>query len=186
MPLNSSKLIKEWTARYSGISLYLANSPAQSAAESGGTTPPTGFHSVIDSPERVSRVTPPTTTIRKIRPQQINNQTAMAPSPSLVATFPLVGEAVADMVRARSSAKAASGKVRLPPRNDNCGERADRSRPATSANGARQRGGGSWAARNIWLDQPSPSGACLRDCGSRIRESGAAPGSPEQRPGFAR
>src|SRR6516162_2748876 len=186
MPLNSSKLIKEWTARYSGISLYLANSPAQSAAESGGTTPTTGFHSVIDSPERVSRVTPPTTTIKKIRPQQINNQTAITPSPSLVATFPLVGDAVADMVRARSSTKSASGKVRPPPRNDNCDERAGRSRPATSANGAWQRGSGTWAVRDIWLGQPSPSGACLRDCGSRIRESGAARGSPAQRPAFAR
>src|SRR5271157_262170 len=81
MLLNSSKLIQEWTARYSGISLYLANTAAQSAAESGGTTPTTGFHSVIDRPDRVSRVMPPITTIRKIRPQQRNNQTATAPSP---------------------------------------------------------------------------------------------------------
>jgi hypothetical protein len=36
----------------------------------------TGFHSVIDRPESVSRVTPPTTTIRKINPQQRKSHTA--------------------------------------------------------------------------------------------------------------
>src|SRR6516225_8209086 len=80
MLLNSSKFIQKCTARYSGISLYLANSAAQSAAESGGTTPMTGFHSVIDSPESVSRVIPPTTTIRKINAQQANSHAATAPS----------------------------------------------------------------------------------------------------------
>src|ERR1700756_1445567 len=83
MVLNSSRLIAKWTARYSGISLYLANSAAQSAAESGGTTPTTGCHSVIDRPDRGSRVTPPTTTIRKIRAQQEKSQTATAPHPLL-------------------------------------------------------------------------------------------------------
>ena len=38
----------------------------------------TGFHSVIDSPDRVSRVMPPTTTIRKISPQQTNSHPATA------------------------------------------------------------------------------------------------------------
>src|SRR6516162_8378822 len=97
MPLNSSKLIKEWTARYSGISLYLANTAAQSAAESGGTTPTTGFHSVIDSPDRVSRVMPPTTTIRKISAQQANSQAATAPDLSSAAKLSTVGDAVAKM-----------------------------------------------------------------------------------------
>jgi hypothetical protein len=36
----------------------------------------TGFHWVIDRPERVSRVMPPTTTIRKINPQQRKSQAA--------------------------------------------------------------------------------------------------------------
>ena len=63
-------------ARYSGICWYFANSAAQSAADSGGTMPMTGFHSVIDRPERVSRVMPPTTTIRKIKPQQKNSHAA--------------------------------------------------------------------------------------------------------------
>jgi hypothetical protein len=35
------------------------------ASDIGGTTPESGFHSVIDSPEPVSRVAPPTTTMAK-------------------------------------------------------------------------------------------------------------------------
>src|SRR6266404_4085276 len=66
-------------SRYCGISLYLANSAAQSAGESGGRTPRTGFHSVIDKPERVSRVMPPITTIKKISAQQTNSHAAIAP-----------------------------------------------------------------------------------------------------------
>ena len=49
--------------RYCGVSRYLSNSTAQSPALSGGTTPVTGRHSVIESPEPVSRVAPPTATI---------------------------------------------------------------------------------------------------------------------------
>src|SRR5580693_10123037 len=63
-------------ARYSGICRYFANSAAQSASDSGGTIPMTGLHSVIDRPERVSRVMPPTTTIRKINPQQKKSHAA--------------------------------------------------------------------------------------------------------------
>src|SRR6266446_9327188 len=65
---------------YSGTSLYLANSAAQSAAERGGRIPTTGFHSVIDRPERVSRVMPPTTTIRAIIAQQTKSHAATGPS----------------------------------------------------------------------------------------------------------
>ena len=43
---------------------------------SGGTTPLTGFHSVIDSPDSVSRVIPPTTTIATISPATANSQRA--------------------------------------------------------------------------------------------------------------
>src|SRR5437588_9251543 len=85
MLLNSSKLIAKWTAWYSGICWYFANSAAQSAADSGGTMPMTGFHSVIDRPERVSRVKPPTTTIRKINPQQKKSHAATGRSPSFLA-----------------------------------------------------------------------------------------------------
>src|SRR5262245_51402676 len=80
MLLNSSRVIAKWTARYSGICWYFANSVAQSAEENGGTMPIIGFHSVIDSPDSVSRVTPPTTTIRKMRPQHRNSHAATGPS----------------------------------------------------------------------------------------------------------
>src|SRR5260370_16683621 len=72
-------------ARYSGICCYLANSAAQSAAENGGTMPMTGFHSVIDRPERVSRVIPPTTTIREIKPQQRKSHAATGRRPTSAA-----------------------------------------------------------------------------------------------------
>ena len=38
----------------------MANSPAHAASSIGGSAPVTGRHSVIDSPESVSRVAPPT------------------------------------------------------------------------------------------------------------------------------
>src|SRR5207244_10673460 len=44
----------------------------------GGRTPKTGFHSVIDRPERVSRVMPPITTITRISAQQTTSQAATA------------------------------------------------------------------------------------------------------------
>ncbi len=43
--------------------------------------PTTGFHSVIDRPERVSRVIPPITTNSKISVQQPNSQEATGPIP---------------------------------------------------------------------------------------------------------
>ena len=55
--------------------------PPSRTADSGGTMPTTGFHSVIDRPERVSRVIPPTTTITKIIAQQANSQTATWTAP---------------------------------------------------------------------------------------------------------
>ena len=42
--------------------------PATVASESGGSAPWIGFHDVIESPESVSRVKPPTITISAIRP----------------------------------------------------------------------------------------------------------------------
>src|SRR5271168_4903235 len=121
MLLNSSKLIAKWTAWYSGISLYLANTAAQSAAESGGTTPTTGFHSVIDRPESVSRVMPPTTTIRKINAQQTNSQAATTTSLSAAVALPTVGDAVAKMDTGSDPRKTDLGQVRMAHQNDNCG-----------------------------------------------------------------
>ena len=49
---------------YWGICWYLANASSQSACDSGGTVPTIGCHSVMERPEPVSRVAPPTLTIK--------------------------------------------------------------------------------------------------------------------------
>src|ERR1700758_2437978 len=72
---------------YCGMWRYFSNSAAQAAAESGGTMPATGCHSVIDSPDRVSRVMPPITTMQKIMPQQNSSQTATGRALVVVATL---------------------------------------------------------------------------------------------------
>src|SRR5215831_8415703 len=63
MVLNSSRLIPRLSRSYCGIVLYFANSACQSASPSGGMAPVTGFHSTIESPDSVSRVAPPTSTM---------------------------------------------------------------------------------------------------------------------------
>src|SRR5438094_2864211 len=85
MVLNWSRLIPEFINRYCGICWYLANSAAQADGESGGRIPTTGSHSVIDRPERVSRVIPPITTMTKIMPQQNSSQMAIGRNPGAVA-----------------------------------------------------------------------------------------------------
>ena len=54
------------SSRYCGIAWYLLNSACQALSDSGGSAPVIGFHSVIDRPDSVSRVAPPTTSVRKI------------------------------------------------------------------------------------------------------------------------
>src|SRR5436190_20997651 len=93
-------------ARYSGICRYFTNSAAQSAANSGGRMPVTGFHSVIDRPERVSRVMPPTTTIRKINPQQKKSHTATGRRPTSAAALgatPEFAMPAVELAKAQSS-----------------------------------------------------------------------------------
>src|SRR6266404_6246113 len=124
MLLNSSKVIAKWTIRYSGTCLYFANSADQSAAESGGTMPMTGFHSVMERPERASRVMPPITTIRAIIAQQPKSHAATGPS--LFFACPLIalpGRAVVAVVidKARSFEIPTSGKVRPALGGDKCG-----------------------------------------------------------------
>src|SRR5712691_878946 len=136
MLLNSSKVIAKWTTRYSGICLYFANSTAQSAAESGGTMPMTGFHSVMERPERVSRVMPPTTTIRAIIAQQRKSHAATGAS--LFFACPLIASperAVVAVVidKARSLEIPISGKVRPPLGGDKCGGGAPSAREGGSS-----------------------------------------------------
>src|SRR5437899_901045 len=76
MRLNSASAIALLTWRNSGVSRYLANACSQSPSDNGGHVPTIGCHSVIDSPECVKRVMPPTTTIAKTSAQHISNQPA--------------------------------------------------------------------------------------------------------------
>ena len=66
------------TWAYCGIALYFSKASFQSAADIGGRAPMIGFHSVIDRPDPVSRVTPPTTTMQNTRAAQANSQVATA------------------------------------------------------------------------------------------------------------
>ncbi len=57
-------------SRYCGLSRYLSNSAAHWVSFRGGTAPVTGRHSVMERPESVSRVRPPTTIIAITREEQ--------------------------------------------------------------------------------------------------------------------
>ena len=61
--LNSLKVIDELINLYSGISLYKEKLKIQSSLVIGGKIPENKSHLVIDRPESVSLVKPPTTII---------------------------------------------------------------------------------------------------------------------------
>jgi hypothetical protein len=61
---------------YCGVARYLANS-ASHAAWVRGRAPLTGFHSVIDTPDSVRRVMPPTTTMPTTMAATTHNQRAI-------------------------------------------------------------------------------------------------------------
>ena len=58
--------------------LYLSNSACQAVSLTGGTTPVTGFHSTIESPDSVSRVAPPTIKVTTISAATVHNHSPMA------------------------------------------------------------------------------------------------------------
>src|SRR5688572_5789929 len=60
---------------YCGMRRYFSNSAAQAASVRGGIAPVTGFHSVIDSPDPVNRVAPPTATIATTSAASTKTQT---------------------------------------------------------------------------------------------------------------
>jgi hypothetical protein len=59
---------------YSGICLYRENALSQSFKDIGGNTPEIKFHLVIDNPESVNLVNPPTKIIEATRKVINNNQ----------------------------------------------------------------------------------------------------------------
>ena len=66
--------LRSW---YCGLARYFPNSSAQLCAESGGSAPVIGFHSVIERPEPVNRVAPPTTTMTKTSAATDQSQSRM-------------------------------------------------------------------------------------------------------------
>src|SRR5260370_5999233 len=81
MFLNSARFIPVLSSRYCGICWYFPNSVIQAASDSGGTTPVTGCHSVIDRPDRVRRVMPPVPNLANISAPQPNNHNTTARFP---------------------------------------------------------------------------------------------------------
>src|ERR1700722_8483817 len=64
------------TSLYWVVAWYFWKATAQPWFPSGGGTPISGFHPVMKSPERVSRVAPPTTTRPKTTAAVANSQIA--------------------------------------------------------------------------------------------------------------
>ena len=62
----------------SGVTRYFSHSTAHCSSPIGGKIPLTGSHSVILSPDSVNRVTPPTTTMKNTRPEEMYNHLATA------------------------------------------------------------------------------------------------------------
>src|SRR5207342_2271926 len=65
--LKSARVMPLLTRSYCGLALYWSNWACHSAAPIGGKVPEIGSQRVIDRPDSVSRVMPPTITIRKIK-----------------------------------------------------------------------------------------------------------------------
>src|SRR6266567_8088916 len=70
------------TWRNSGVARYREKALFQSASFMGGSVPMIGCHSVIDRPEWVNRVTPPTTTIANTSAQHRSSHAAIARAPA--------------------------------------------------------------------------------------------------------
>ena len=62
---------------YSGIWRYFSSSASQPSAVSGGIAPVTGRHSVMDSPESVRRVAPPTRIMAHTKAETITSHQNM-------------------------------------------------------------------------------------------------------------
>src|ERR1700730_1558634 len=73
MVLNSSSAIPGLTMRNCGMVRYFSNSACHWTLLNGGAIPITGFHSTIESPDRVNRVAPPTITIAKTSPATVSS-----------------------------------------------------------------------------------------------------------------
>ena len=153
--LNSARLIPKLISRYCGICWYFSNSAAQCGVRQrrhdAGDRLPFGDR----QPDRVSRVTPPITTIAKISAQQHNSQTATGPVPDLACTGARAAAAIVDGNKRPILAEADTGQ----------GEAATpRRQVRRKARRPRGRGSGSgtaWCARS-WGWRRTPPAARAR------------------------
>src|SRR5215217_1412176 len=76
MNLKSLRIKSKFRCLYCAICLYPENAFCQAASLSGGRVPRVGCHSVMESPEPVSRVMPPSTICTIIINTPTNNQIA--------------------------------------------------------------------------------------------------------------
>jgi hypothetical protein len=106
MPLNSPTDMPLLTCWYSGVARYLAKASSHCASVNGGSVPTIGCHSVIDKPEWVRRVTPPTTTIANTSAQQRKSHAATA----RCAPLPAAGAGCAPAGAAATEAEGSFGK----------------------------------------------------------------------------
>ena len=74
MNLNSFSVIELLINLYWGISLYKAKYSFHSLCEEGGSMPLNNSQFVMDNPESVILVNPPTITMNRIRIIDVNNQ----------------------------------------------------------------------------------------------------------------
>ena len=74
MTLNSLKVIVGNNRLYCGISLYKENTCCQDSFVNGGKTPVNNSHLVIDKPESVNLVSPPTIIIDETKTKIMINQ----------------------------------------------------------------------------------------------------------------
>src|SRR6185295_4269403 len=76
MNLNSDNVKCGLMSLYWPICLYWSKAFCHAASLRGGNAPSNGFHSVMESPEPVSRVIPPRITCTMIMPTPVSSQMA--------------------------------------------------------------------------------------------------------------
>ena len=122
MPLKASRLMPRFSRTYCGIFWYLAKASAHCASLRGGIAPMIGSHSVMESPEPVSRVSPPMVTMaRMIRAMARSQNPRLCATPACGFQYSLTG--------ARSTLATLRGICGDASRHDAAHQEADRHHP---------------------------------------------------------
>src|SRR5205085_12545388 len=107
MVLNSASVMPRLSLNW-GIAWYLANSVCHAASPKGGSVPVTGFHSTIESPDSVSRVAPPTSSVATISAatRESHSRIARRRACGDMMRLMLLAELRADHIDGRATVKA--------------------------------------------------------------------------------